>query len=133
MDMIGVRRKMLMGQKSGELYPVGANLFAFCNVFGTETRYTAISYSTGELVESQLSSQSASEIYIPINPQYTYEKSKRLYVLAFYDANKTFISATGKYNNTTDNVVISDIPNDARFIRISFVYNNRVVKLVRTA
>ena len=91
--------------------------------------------SSGNVVSG---SKACSEVYLPINPAWTYAKSSngRMYNLTFYDSSYTFISqvTTDKYNNLS-NTTITDVPSNAAYIRFctNSSTNNWGIKVTRTA
>ena len=100
-----------------ELYPVGTNLYNLALIQrGTYSR-------TGEFTADSTAPTGGMYDYIPINPSYTYQKTKRIYTIYFFDKDKVFIASTNAYNNL-DTMIISKIPINAAYIRWSFVFNN---------
>lgn len=125
MDLMEIRRRMLIGQKSNELYPVGTDIvtkYIGRNAYGSFIGENNVSInSQGEFVSG---AYYGSPVYLPINPSYRYKKNQyRIYEIAFYDEDFKFISPTwsNKYNNLTQ-MEITDIPSNAAYIR--FVTHN---------
>ena len=115
-----VRRKMLIGQKSNELYPIGTDIvtkYIGRNVYGEFIGEKNVDInSQGEFVSGTFY---GSSVYLPINPSYRYVKSGfRINHLTFYDKDYRFISrnSSNQYNNTTQMEIIN-IPSNAAYIR----------------
>lgn len=128
----------MMDHGPKELYPVGTDI---CDMYGfkdTATTSVSINTGTGELYTVASSAYWTSAEFAPINPSYTYAKKYyRLYRVAYYDNNYNFIGYTESMNNTIDGDVLTNIPSDARYVRIAMYHPNQAnyyrVGLVRTA
>lgn len=112
-----------MGQTSNELYPVGTDIIT--KYIGRNDNGSFIGEknvdinSQGEFVRVVSVSCYGSPVYLPISPNYRYEKNGyRMYNLTFYDKDYGFISQnnSNQYNNTTQ-MEITNIPSNAAYIR----------------
>lgn len=115
-----LRRREMLESMGGELYPVGTDIIG--KYIGRNARglanfvpYTIINLETGAYEEGDLG---ASPVYMPINPDYTYQKGSkgRIYRLAYYAADYTYISSI--IHSSLDKWVITDIPANARYCRV---------------
>jgi len=139
MDMMEIRRRMLIGQKSNELYPVGTDIvtkYIGRNANGSFIGEKNVGLNAqGEFVSGD---NYGSPVYLPISPSYRYEKSgNRLYYLTFYDNDYGFISQnrSNYYNNLTE-TEITDIPSNAAYIRFvthGSAFNNWRIAITRIA
>lgn len=115
------RRRGMMEKKAEteELYPIGTDICDYYNFKSTGEVGKTILSSNGEIGAISGTAHKTSENYAEINPAYTYAKKYyRLYVIAFYDKSYTFIRSTGGLNNLTDGYVLTNIPANARYVRI---------------
>lgn len=109
MDLMGIRRRLMMGQKS-ELYPIGTNLYQ-----GLLFPYSNKVYNNrGELVDN--SSTVSCEDYLEVDNTYTYEKSYRIYGLVMYDSQYNVI---GFWSQNSLSVATIPIVQGTKYIRVS--------------
>jgi len=122
------RRRMLM-QQEPELYPVGTDVIAlYAQNWVNDSSWT----NTGGT--SSISGASRCTDFIPINPKYTYRKNgHRLYnYCCWYDKNKHFIRAFSQNNTVAQD--ITNIPENARYMRISTYKSSKEdLKVIRIA
>ena len=114
-----MRRRLLEIPLSGDLYPIGTDIVKkYVYDAGYSFTYdTYLSATTGEVISGSYATE---EIYIPIDPTYTYEKNGyRLSRACWYDSDKTYISDTAQNNTSVQ--VITNIPQNARFLRFATV------------
>lgn len=119
--MMGIRHRLMMGQKSNELYPIGTDIIT--KYIGRNADDSFVGEKNvdinnrGEFVSG--TQYYGSPVYLPISPSYRYEKSGyRLYKLTFYDKDYGFISQnTSNYYNNLTKMEITDIPSNAAYIR----------------
>lgn len=129
-----MRRRFLLTKKTEqELYPIGTDIVKkYVYDEGYSFIYdTTLSSTTGEVISGSYATE---EIYIPIDPTYTYEKNGyRLSRACWYDSNKTYITYTAQNNTNTE--VIANIPPEARFLRFVTVQgvSTRQYKITRIA
>ncbi len=129
---------MMQKQDEPELYPVGTHILstyigdkesgqrrAFVSGYG-------IDKNTGEYIE--LSGGYASDVFVPVSPKYTYQKSgNRLNTWAFYDKDKNFIQAGPQYNNLNTQT-LNPFPAGVCFVRIqAYNFANQAIEIIRTA
>ena len=110
------RRRALMARvesEPGELYPVGTNIVA--NIIFTPN--TSLD-NNGDIITNN--NVAAESDYIPVNPNYTYERLNRIYAMCSYDANKNFVG-TKYVSNTVGTYVLpsSAIDSRAKYIRVA--------------
>ena len=134
----------MMQQQETELYPVGTDVIGMYVGRDSSTGYGLFESgydlnSSGEYVSGSFA-KPANDAYIPIDPEYTYTKNGcRLYIIAFYDFQKQFISritpSPQLYNNLTVKD-ITDIPQNAKYLRFtaySTAGSNWKLAITRTA
>ena len=77
--------------------------------------------NTGEIVidDEDTSLTGTFETYIPVNPEYTYAKTKdgRMYNLFFYDSNLQYIDYSRQNTNNLSWTVLDPFPANAAYIR----------------
>lgn len=140
MDMMAIRRRVLLGQKkSDELYPIGCDIIA--KYYGRKANGQFIGEtnvninSKGEFVSGN---SYGNPTYLPINPDYRYKKSaQRMYNLTYYDENYAFIKQESgiAYNNLRE-MEITNVPVNASYIRFvshGTAYNNWLITITRIA
>ena len=114
------RRRALMAQAAspapGELYSIGTDIKeTYAPYPGVWAGSSAIDTTTGEIVSG---SNYVNPNYIPISPDYTYEKNnQRMQDSAWYDANYVFISSFREYNTQVKDLPTA--PPNARWLRIA--------------
>lgn len=122
------RRRVLM-QQEPELYPVGTDVIALYAQNWVDDSSWANTGGT-----SSISGAARCTNYIPIDPRYTYRKNNyRLYnYCCWYDADKHFIRSFALNNTTAQD--ITNIPQNARYMRVStYKANKAQLKVIRTA
>lgn len=127
-----------MGSGEKELYPIGTNILA--KYIGTlqdgkiayELSRTAFNQITGELYTH--AGQSASEIFIPINPKYRYRKTdpngRSNFHYLFYDASYAFIEGYDTGGTWADSDLRTPPPN-AKYMRVSTQTQIRTAAIIR--
>ena len=112
------KKKMMMmaSPAPGELYPIGTDIKqTYAPYPGGWAGSSAIDTTTGEIVSG---SNYVNPNYIPISPDYTYEKNnQRMQDSAWYDANYVFISSFREYNTQVKDLPTA--PPNARWLRIA--------------
>ena len=126
--------------EGSELYPVGTDLVTkyigrnLSNGYGLFVLGN-FSETTGEIIEGS-EAYGISTVYIPINPDYTYYKTRtgRFYKACLYDADYNFIGMSREQNNLSFKE-ISPFPSNARYMRIRThsLNNNWDIAILRTA
>ena len=134
-DLMLRRRAMMMETAAPELYPVGTNIKALYLTGNPANWIINKKYSTttGELIDGT-SGYYASDIYVPVKPQYRFRKNGyRITGLCWYDKDKVFISGS-IHNNTTAGDLPAP-PSNAAFFRISTGNSSNVnsLQVIRTA
>ena len=137
-DLMLRRRAMMMETAAPELYPVGTKILSTYIGYSTSPKIAVtnrhqINPTTG--VYESYSYNSASEIYVPIDPSYTYRKASRsIPWVSYYDENKNYLSRTTS-TNSSGAADIANIPAKARYLRITLGTNDNMwnVEITRTA
>lgn len=141
MGLIDRRRALMSGGSESEdqLYSIGTDVitkYIGRNVSGVGL-FNRGTYSTktGEITISASGGYGTSDIFIPVDPTYSYQKNAqgRIYFLGFYDEDYNFISSRA-YNNL--NIVdLPAFPENTKYIRIATHSNtnNWKIAIIRTA
>lgn len=134
-----LRRRMMLMEPTPELYPIGTDIITEyigrdLSGNGLFVANTIINSKTGEY-RTTAGDYAASDIYMPIKPWYRFQKSSdgRLYVFAYYDANKNYISSIA-YSD----LQVHDLPappSNAAYARITThrYQSNWGIKIIRIA
>ena len=138
-DSIELRRRGLEKEPE-ELYPVGTAILSMYigNKDGGLRRNFKSGYgintSNGEYYATGDGSTYASNIYVPVNPKYSYKKNGyRLIKWAFYDKDKQFLKKGPEMNNLNVQT-LEKFPAGTCYIRIqAFNYANQSIEITRTA
>lgn len=108
MDMMAIRRRVLMGQKSNELYPVGTNVYS-----GVVFQVGSLDRESGEIIDGDY----AVSDFIPVSTDYQYTRSYRLYRVANYDASYNYLGYQNGVNDLGASV-ISAFLSGTKYIRV---------------
>lgn len=115
------RRFAMMAQvesKPQELYPIGTDIIEMYIGRGDNWTQNALIDSSGEFVLEPETDSFASDLYIPVNPDYTYQKNDyRVRRFAYYDSNYSFLSSV-VYDNATRFDTFPALPSQAKWARI---------------
>jgi len=136
------RRRGMIGSKEPEeeLYPVGTHILSMYigDKDGGERRNFESGYgintSTGEYYATGNGNIYASDVYVPVNPKYTYQKNDwRLNTWCFYDKDKQYISKAPSYNNLNVQT-LAKFPANVRYVRIqAYNFANQKIEITRIA
>lgn len=135
-----VARRRLLMYKEPELYPVGTHILSMYigDKDGGERRNFESGYgintSTGEYYATGSGNTYASDVYVPVSPKYTYQKSDwRLTTWCFYDKDKQYISRAPIYNNLNVQT-LAKFPDNVCYVRIqAYNFANQAIEITRIA
>ena len=111
-----LRRRAILSAKSEELYPIGTDTIKeYIRSVPNGFEPGNINTTTGKFNSG--GSNYASQIYVPILPQYRFSKNgNRILCFAWYDRNKEFISSFARNNLSEEDLPAP--PSNAYFFRI---------------
>lgn len=118
--MISIRRALMARVESEqeELYPIGTDIINEYIGRGDNWTQHAVINSSGEFVLEPATDSFASDLYIPVDPDYTYQKNDyRVRRFAYYDSNYSFLSSV-VYDNATRFDTFPALPSQAKWARI---------------